>query len=100
MGVVLSMTEKYVPSIVLDDAFLSEIWWSIQTLKERGNNRFNKFVIVSPSDSIPEFIHFYQQQFNQIGWSLTQQKFVHPGRPSIPANSLKISKISNVLVWD
>ena len=71
--VVMSATNKYIPSIALDDVFLSEIWWSIKSLNERGSSKFKEFVIVSPTESIQEFIHFYQQRFNQIGWTLTRK---------------------------
>merc|ERR1712173_526596 len=78
--VVMSQTLEYIPSIALDDVFLSEILSSIKSLNERGDTKFKEFVIVSPSDPIQEFIDLNQLQFNQMGWMLTRKMYSNPER--------------------
>ena len=91
--VVMSCTDKYIPSIALDHTFLSEILSSIKSLNERGSSKFKEFVIVSPSDSIPYFINLNQQRFNQMGWRLTRKMYSHPKRSGNAPNSLWITKM-------
>ena len=91
--VVMSVIDEYIPSIALDDVFLSEILSSIKSRNERGSSKFKEFVIVSPSDSIPYFINLNQQRFNRMGWRLTRKMYSHPRRPGQAPNSLWITKM-------
>ena len=91
--VVMSQTLEYIPSIALDSVFLSEILSSIKLLDERGDTKFKEFVIVSPTDSIQEFMNLNQQRFNQKGWGLRRKMYSNPERDAPedePADSLWI----------
>ena len=81
---------EYIPSIALDDGFLTEILSSIKSLNDRGNRKFKEFVIVKPSDSISEFIKLNQQRFSKMGWTLKEEKYAVPGRAGKATKSLWI----------
>ena len=82
----------YNESIALDDAFLTEILSSIQSLNERANGKFKEFVIVYPSGSISEFMNLHQKRFNEMGWNLEQKSYSHTDLPGEVPNSLWITR--------